>query len=291
MLRHCVDRNPAKAQDKPTCLVQRCCRVSRATKHLWKGCVKKKVRSSGDCLTVEAARKGRRWPFNGPHHEIRMHRRPPERMLKQLITISLPRPRQPNGEGLQRREDRDLVHKGHEQGELASQLPVGTQTFTASTNRRQKTYRLSASPPAGLASLPGSGCCGGVRAGSALVVIRVPSPAPLVEGTQPSRVPREAARATELAVAMVIVDFLKTPAKRRPKAQESTGAAAPLPGGFRAAYRCRTTPRAVIPPLAEQVGPFKQTHVCPAVVISISWPISPMRSLLARLCKMPVFVQ
>lgn len=132
---------------------------------------------------------------------------------------------------------------------------------------------------------------GGVRAGSALVVIRVPSPAPLVEGTQPSHEPREAARATELAVAMVIVDFLKTPAKRRPKAQESTGAAGPLPGGFRAAYGCRATPQAVIPPPAEQVGPFKQTHVCPTVVISISRPISPMRSLLARLCKMPVFVQ
>lgn len=109
-------------------------------KRLWKGCVKKKVHGhgSGDCLTAEAARKGRRWPFNGPQHEIRMHRHPPEWMLKQLITISPPRPRQPNGEGLQQREDRDLVHKGHEQGELAPQLPVSTQTFPASTIEGRK---------------------------------------------------------------------------------------------------------------------------------------------------------
>lgn len=109
-------------------------------KRLWKGCVKKKVHGhgSGDCLTAEAARKGRRWPFNGPQHEIRMHRHPPEWMLKQLITISPPRPRQPNGEGLQQHEDRDLVHKGHEQGELAPQLPVSTQTFPASTIEGRK---------------------------------------------------------------------------------------------------------------------------------------------------------
>jgi len=49
--------------------------------------------------------------FNGLHNEIRMHRRPPERMRKQLMVISLPRTRQPNGEGQQRRKDGDWVHK------------------------------------------------------------------------------------------------------------------------------------------------------------------------------------